>query len=525
MPPRIKLKSADLQAQGAKARDDTERQVDELQDTIDTWNAELRELTLRGAVTAAATKRIETLTKKIQGAENRIMDLSEEHRRLTLQYGPRAHDSKQPVDTRAEKSLDPVEPLTASVTQSAEPAEPDATSKRRAHDEGDDSRVFKYLKLMNQTMNQRLNALEEKQSSRHSSHRPSRHSSSHSSRNSSKVSATVYGDERTNKRLKHPVQQPPIEQMQIAPANADGIAQLPLLPSPHMQHLDVRHILWPHVTIDIMTSILSNKIDISKLHTLIPMEFTVTSDALITTPADDDVFDRVAKLFRGEDYDTPKSVQVPKIAKHFPTPGHWIAALGTWMGVKSAFANKGIWAASVAVHIGQIQRLTSVYGWAKVRNYEIAFYNRYHNIDEPPTLWAEEDAKFASHYLYHSPPDKYGKPSSFQAQHPSLPRASPACLNDRIADVNNLCNRFNSGLSCNSDTCKYIHRCNLDPTKCMGHHAAVNCFHNLLKSSVPNRHSYQNNHGYQNNKRTGSNAITFPPHRHQENSPPLHKRD
>jgi hypothetical protein len=261
-----------------------------------------------------------------------------------------------------------------------------------------------------------------------------------------------------------------------------------------------------------VSAIMSNKIDVSKLHTLIPMEYSVMPNA-VPIPPENNIFDCFAKLLRDEDQDTPKSMQLPKFSKHFPTFGHWIAALQTWVGVKSAFSNKGLWAASVGVYIGQITRLCAIYGWANVRNYEVAFYTRYYTLDDPPTLWAMEDAKFASLYLIHIPPEKR-RPFGSHPQNSSFTQVSPTPLNDRIVDVDEPCRRFNSG-TLYAGKCKYMHRCNFDTTRCSGYHSAVNC--NLNPAKWP-----RNSNGQQNNKSTGLNT-TFP-HRRRENSPPQQRR-
>jgi len=220
---------------------------------------------------------------------------------------------------------------TAATAAPNDPAKPSPIipTKRKTPDNpdnpDDENPIIKHLRSLEERLGKRIGALEETRST-HSS----RHSSRRSSRSSSKVSATVCGDGQAQHPTQNPAQQLPVGHMQTTPANVN--------------------------------------------------EYTVMPNAVPVLP-ENDVLDRFAKLFHDEDQNTRKTVQLHKIAKHFPTAGRRIAALETWVGVKSAFSNKGIWAASVAVHIGQIPRLSAIYGWPNVRNYEIAFYSRYHMLE------------------------------------------------------------------------------------------------------------------------------------------------
>jgi len=127
-----------------------------------------------------------------------------------------------------------------------------------------------------------------------------------------------------------------------------------------------------------------------------------------------------------------------------------------------------------------------------------------------PPLWATEDARFASLYLLHIPPEKR-KPFDFQTQNSPQSPAPALSLSDRIFDVNDLCRKFNTGRVC-PGKCKYIHRCSFDPTRCLGYHSASTCHLNPAKSN-----------SQQNPKGTGSNAITFPSRRRE--SPPPRRRE
>ena len=58
------------------------------------------------------------------------------------------------------------------------------------------------------------------------------------------------------------------------PTNVNG--NIPSLdPS---QGLDARIILWPHVSLDLIKSILDNKLDVTKLHLLISADYCSTLD-------------------------------------------------------------------------------------------------------------------------------------------------------------------------------------------------------------------------------------------------------
>jgi hypothetical protein len=476
------------QPDGHKARRDVSRQCEEQMELVNTWRGELSGLQ-RKMVTPTITRRIGLLHKKIEEGEKRAEDLAEEQRRLTLQYPPWA----DPVENPTSQSPAPPLPRTDDAEPIPESPRSGGTLKRKILDvDNEDKTVLEFLKTFEQRLEdkleKRLEAIEEQQSSRHSSRRPSNPSSRSSSRT-----------RRAGPQPEKITAEAPFGHVQLAPANVNGITHVPPNPT---QHLDMQHILWPHLNPEMLAAIISNKIDATKLHTLIPMEFTAMLNAVPATS--EDIFDRVKKLFTGvNSQDTPKPIPLEKIGKNFPTSGHWIIALETWRGVKSAFASgKGLWSASVGVHIGHLLRLTAIYGWPNVRNYEISFYARYHTIDDP-TTWANEDHAFASYYLYHTPLEKRGPQ---QQQATSATRVSSMPLKDRIIEANELCYKFNAGKSCNAATCRYLHLCNLDPARCSGHHAAVNCHYNSSKSSTTNSNRYRNSKG------TGSNSIAARTH-------------
>jgi hypothetical protein len=264
----------------------------------------------------------------------------------------------------------------------------------------------------------------------------------------------------------------PLELQAIIPANADGMPP-PSIPRPI---LDARHILWPHISTQTINDVLSNKIDVSKLHLLMPLEFGIMNDE-IEIP-DDTVINRLAKVLDGEETTENRTMKLSKIAKGFPSPSHWVAALTVWMGIKSAYGARQIWAASVMMHIAQVGRLNYLYGWQTLVNYEIAFFSRYHTIDTPETMWAQEDASFKSTYLHTILERRRHTPAKRQGSN-QPPRNGPQSTSS------NYCRRFNTSDDCHGE-CKYQHRCSLDPTRCTGAHPAFRC-PNTRNANPPRR--------------------------------------
>jgi hypothetical protein len=156
--------------------------------------------------------------------------------------------------------------------------------------------------------------------------------------------------------------------------------------------------LWPHLSTQTINDVLSNKIDVFKLHLLMPMEFAIINDE-IEIP-DDTAIALLAQVLDLEEPSEKRVMKLSKIAKNFPFPSDWIPALSIWMRIKTAFGSRQIWGASVALHIAQISRLNYLYGWQALVNYEIAYFGPYSTIDNPETVWAQEDAGFRSIYLH-----------------------------------------------------------------------------------------------------------------------------
>ena len=118
--------------------------------------------------------------------------------------------------------------------------------------------------------------------------------------------------------------------MPYAPLNVDGII-------PHLQStagLDTRLILWPHVSTEMVKTVMSNALDITKFHVLIPAEYRSALEVRISADSDDPVA-RFTRLFGLNDDDmVSKQVKLTNIAKHFPTKETFAAALLVWKGIK-----------------------------------------------------------------------------------------------------------------------------------------------------------------------------------------------
>jgi hypothetical protein len=226
--------------------------------------------------------------------------------------------------------------------------------------------------------------------------------------------------------------------------------------------------LWPHLSTQIINDVLSNKIDISKLHLLLPLEYALISNDEIEVRDDSPMAMLAQALGSGESTDT-RTMKLSKIAKSFPSPAHWIAVLSTWMGIKTTFGSRQVWGASVAMHISQIGRLNYMYGWQALVNYEISFFARYQTIDNPETTWAQEDPDFQATFLHTILERRRFNANKRPSQNQSSTRngAQPSIY----------CHRFNNNKDggCQSRDCKYLHRCSLDPTRCTASHPAAKC--------------------------------------------------
>jgi len=103
----------------------------------------------------------------------------------------------------------------------------------------------------------------------------------------------------------------------VTPLNIDGMNPL-LNPS---FALDVRTLLWPHVSVDMIKNIMANKLEVTKLYLLIPSDFRPSLDLRITSQSeknneDDDDFDTRAAR-RTLDISTLRLERHKVILQHF----------------------------------------------------------------------------------------------------------------------------------------------------------------------------------------------------------------
>ena len=128
------------------------------------------------------------------------------------------------------------------------------------------------------------------------------------------------------------------------PFNVDGII-------PQLQPavgLDTRLILWPHVSPEIVKTVMANALEITKLHVLIPAEFRSPFEVRISDP--DNPATRLSKILGlalNDDEDlVTKHVKLTNITKHFPTKETFAAALLVWKGIKTyygVFNTQSLW--------------------------------------------------------------------------------------------------------------------------------------------------------------------------------------
>ena len=99
--------------------------------------------------------------------------------------------------------------------------------------------------------------------------------------------------------------------------------------------LDPRLILWPHVSTELVRTVMANQMDVTKLHALIPAECRSSLELRIQQDEVEDNAARLSRLFGLRDDDeTTKQVKLSKVAKHFPLKETFVAALLVWKGIK-----------------------------------------------------------------------------------------------------------------------------------------------------------------------------------------------
>ena len=176
-----------------------------------------------------------------------------------------------------------------------------------------------------------------------------------------------------------------------------------------------------------------------------------------------------------DDIEAKQARRVAKLSKHFQSKEIWIAAFCVWKGIKAYFdtSNKAF-GPSTDMHIARIGRMCSTYGWERVLNYEIAFFQRYATIRQPEHVWALHDNQLAADFL------QMGLPR------PGLPMSSKLSTPNSNKD-SFICHKFNSGKKCNPNICRYQHRCTFDATRCSGSHPAAICPLNPNKQHLQDR--------------------------------------
>jgi phage shock protein A len=232
MPPKITLTINP--EEGHKARRAVTQQLENLHDDMEDWRRELAQF--KGKQSSAVTRHAKLLEERLAKAQEKAEELAEQQRIPTMQF----HPLKDPeyFEFIAQKTA---AATTVTTTDFAQPQTQSVPTKRKTPDNPDDENpIIKHLNSLEERLGKRIGALEEKIST-HSSRRSSRRSSRSPS---SRVSATVFGDGQAQHPTQNPTQQPLVEYMQTTPANVNGIAHIPLPPTPH---LDAQHILWPHV--------------------------------------------------------------------------------------------------------------------------------------------------------------------------------------------------------------------------------------------------------------------------------------
>ena len=143
------------------------------------------------------------------------------------------------------------------------------------------------------------------------------------------------------------------------PQNVDGIF-------PELQPtvgLDIRLILWPHVSPELIKTIMSNALDVTKLHVLIPAECRSSLELRIEDDSDKHAARLTRLLGLDDDDSVSKQVKLSKIAKHFPTKETFAAALLVWKGIKTYYGVSipKAFGPSVDVHIIQMGKLCSLH--------------------------------------------------------------------------------------------------------------------------------------------------------------------
>jgi hypothetical protein len=193
----------------------------------------------------------------------------------------------------------------------------------------------------------------------------------------------------SNKRQKTPANQDFTPH--TIPANVNG--NIPGLDPTHS--LDVRTILWPHVSLELIKSVLDNKLNVTKLHLLIPADYRPSLD----TPS----WKRKSK-YKSDDSDSDAEAKnarkITKLGKQFPTRDIWTAALSVWYGIKSYYdtSNK-IFAPSIAIHLTKIAKMCNQYSWDSVLRYETAFFQRYATVTNPAHVWSLVDQQLYAEHL------------------------------------------------------------------------------------------------------------------------------
>jgi hypothetical protein len=212
---------------------------------------------------------------------------------------------------------------------------------------------------------------------------------------------------------------------------------------------------------------MANKLDVTKLYLLTPTEYRYNLDLKIETDKNKCPHDK------DDDDESKHARAVNKLSKQFVTRDVWVATLCVWKGIKEYYdtSNKAF-SPSTTAHIASIGNMCKIYGWERVRNYEIAFFQRYSSVQQPEHAWALVDNQL--HMLHLQMGTYISKPNTLaNTDKPSVP--------------NILCRKFNEGKFCSPNQCRFQHRCTYDQNKCNGPHPASNCPLNPNKTPLSER--------------------------------------